>query len=64
MEEGSYKLYYTQPLSRACIFWSKIISTLIFIVGLTLAIVFIGFFYNKLNLWSRRFYISQNNRFI
>ena len=44
MEEGSYKLYYTQPLSRACIFWSKIISTLIFIVGLTLSIVFIGFF--------------------
>lgn len=44
IEEGSYKLYYTQPFSRTFIYLSKIISALIFTIGLTLVIMSIGFF--------------------
>lgn len=33
MEEGSYKVYYTQPFSRNTIYWAKIISGLLFSLG-------------------------------
>lgn len=44
MEEGSYKLYYTQPFSRPYVYWSKVISIIVFTIGLTLGILLIGFF--------------------
>lgn len=43
MEEGSYKVYYTQPISRSTIYWAKILSGLLFSLG-TLMVLIISFF--------------------
>ena len=39
MEEGSYKLYYTQPFSRKTIYWAKILSGLLFSLGVLIALI-------------------------
>lgn len=43
MEEGTYKLYFTQPYSRKTIYWSKIFSILFFSIGI-IAVLIILFF--------------------
>ena len=43
MEEGSYKVYYTQPFSRRSIYWAKILSGSLFSLG-ALAILISLFF--------------------
>ena len=43
MEEGSYKVYYTQPFSRRSIYWAKILSGSLFSLG-ALAILISSFF--------------------
>ncbi|GAB6108940.1 ABC transporter permease [Fusibacter bizertensis] len=43
MEEGSYKVYYTQPISRGTIYWAKILSGLLFSLG-TLIVLISSFF--------------------
>lgn len=43
LEEGSYKLYFTQPFSRNKIYWAKVLSTLLFIIGLVAAMIFLLF---------------------
>lgn len=43
LEEGSYKLYFTQPFSRKKIYWAKVLSTVLFIIGLVAAIIFLLF---------------------
>lgn len=43
LEEGSYKLYFTQPFSRNKIYWAKVLSTLLFIIGLVAAFIVLLF---------------------
>lgn len=43
MEEGSYKLYFTQPYSRKRIYKSKLISTLLFVIAIIAAIILVFF---------------------
>jgi ABC-type transport system involved in multi-copper enzyme maturation permease subunit len=43
MEEGSYKLYFTQPYSRKRIYWSKILGVLLFIIGIIFALIIVLF---------------------
>lgn len=43
VEEGSYKLYYTQPFSKSHIYWSKILSILLFAISIFMGIIITGF---------------------
>ena len=39
MEEGSYKLYFTQPFARKTIYWAKILSGAFFSLGVLIALI-------------------------
>ncbi|WP_353894571.1 ABC transporter permease [Proteinivorax hydrogeniformans] len=43
IEEGSYKTYFTQPFSRAKIYWSKLISIMMFTTAI-LGVIILTFF--------------------
>lgn len=43
MEEGSYKLHFTQPFSRKSIYWAKILSGVFFSLGVLFALISLFF---------------------
>ncbi|MBU5425832.1 ABC transporter permease [Tissierella pigra] len=43
IEEGSYKLYFTQPYSRKKIYWSKLLSILLFLIVIMVSLILIFF---------------------
>lgn len=43
LEEGSYKMYYTQPYTRKYAYWSKILSALIFGIGAIVTLIVLCF---------------------
>lgn len=42
-EEGSYKLCFTQPYNRKKIYWSKVYSILLFVIGLMVLLILLFF---------------------
>ncbi|HLR35081.1 MAG TPA: ABC transporter permease [Tissierellales bacterium] len=43
LEEGSYKLCFTQPYNRKKIYWAKIFSVLLFVIGIMLLLMLLFF---------------------
>lgn len=59
MEEGSYKLYFTQPFSRKSIYWSKILSGAFFSLGLLIALISLFFLLISLTHGIGEYYYPQ-----
>lgn len=53
--EGSYKLEYTQPFRRERIYWGKIISSFIIIIGILIFMILLSFIINSIIFGIRDF---------